>query len=1378
MKKLLLGIAMSALLTTAGRAQYNPCVASSTTNCSPVPRITLAPVSPNPVVVSPGGTVSASTTATTTAGHVVVTSVAESCAVMTNTIATNYPTIVSNWTAVYWNQQWITNAGLSASFTAANPGSGTIEFYTKYTAPSPCAGTYTTNLSVSVLATNCAPWITSGPTNQTMAAGATTTFNVVAHGTPPLAYQWILNGTIISGATESCCTIANVQPTDAGSYAVTVANAFGNVTSSSAVLTVALCDTVPFGLVSWWRAENNTLDSTGGNDGTLVGNVTYGPGRVGQAFSLDGAGSYVSIPSASSVNFSNNMPMTVETWVYRTGSASVMHIVGKRSGCSYGGMQYQIAFDPSNGLGFFTDGILVSTHHQLPMFTWQHLAVTFGVATAIFYIDGQAVASDSGTLGAANTAPLKIGAAGGCATFSGLIDEVSIYNRSLSASEIQAIYEAGVAGKCWSDPHITVQPASQNAAVGGAVTFTVVAVGSAPLKYQWFCNGGAIAGATSASFTLNNVSLLQAGTYAVVVSNIGGSATSAAATLTVSQVAAPVFSPVGGSYPSAQNVVVTCSTPDTVIHYTTNGQEPTQNNPPVASGASVAVGNSLTLKAKAWKAGWPAGWSASATETESYLIEDTPSDQPPTVSVSPPTGTSLLASDDLPILVEASDPDGAITRVQLFRDGVQVAETTESPLQYTMSQVYAGTYTFIAKAMDDAGFVTVSPPTVITVSASGPVVSLAGQRPYFTSSPGILEARVLGVNPSALARLTLNGTVQTDRTGSFTLSPPLAQGANTFTLVATDVQFQTGQATTTVYLDSVAPTISISAPANNSTLSTTRINVSGSYIEASLKRITVNGVPAFITGTSWEALNVLLAVGANTITVTAEDLAGNTGTASITVNVTANPVDPVQLQASLVGGLAPLQVTFTAQATVPGTLQQVLYDFTGANTTFQTANDLQPVTHTYANAGQYFPVVTLVTTAGRFSSPGGWNSGDPIRLRINVQAPPQQVGDPIAVTDPVDLKATADGKLYVLSRSTATILEYNTAATPPTQIRSLTGIGTTPTGLDVDSEGNVYVAISGDNQVAKFNPTTTSFLLDPSFGTAGAIGKADKSSGTGDGEFNTPYDVAVSPSGGEIVISDSGNNRIERFSSGGTFVDSFGQSGTGSADFSAPKGLTYDTSGYLYIVDSSNSRISLALPPMVVGTSGGSGTALGQFQGPVNLAVSQRGICVADGGNNRVQQFEPVPGGDDKPQTPFSPRGSLSSGLSLSQPNSAAVVPDLLEEKLYIADTGNNRVILVKLPSGDPLTVWNTMVARITAGDISGAVTNFCSLSTDGYRQAFLTIGATDLLSDLPHIGTLTPVFVRNEEAQYYFEGTIDGHLLLFPVKFVRENGAWKIMEF
>ena len=77
------------------------------------------------------------------------------------------------------------------------------------------------------------------------------------------------------------------------------------------------------------------------------------------------------------------------------------------------------------------------------MNVWQHLAVTYDGTTASVYINGQPAASGDGTLGAVIPAPLKIGNAGSCQSFAGLIDEIAIYNRALSAAEIQSEYEAG-----------------------------------------------------------------------------------------------------------------------------------------------------------------------------------------------------------------------------------------------------------------------------------------------------------------------------------------------------------------------------------------------------------------------------------------------------------------------------------------------------------------------------------------------------------------------------------------------------------------------------------------------------------------------------------------------------------------------------------------------------------------------------------------------------------------------------------------------------------------------------------------------------------------------------------------------------------------------
>jgi uncharacterized repeat protein (TIGR03803 family) len=103
--------------------------------------------------------------------------------------------------------------------------------------------------------TNC-PIISSQPQSLVVAPGNPATFTVVASGTPPLSYQWQLNGTNltgtnISGSSSSTLILNPVTATDAGSYWVIVSNACGSVTSSVGVLTVRVVGpnfwAIPFG---------------------------------------------------------------------------------------------------------------------------------------------------------------------------------------------------------------------------------------------------------------------------------------------------------------------------------------------------------------------------------------------------------------------------------------------------------------------------------------------------------------------------------------------------------------------------------------------------------------------------------------------------------------------------------------------------------------------------------------------------------------------------------------------------------------------------------------------------------------------------------------------------------------------------------------------------------------------------------------------------------------------------------------------------------------------------------------------------------------------------------------------------------------------------
>ncbi len=389
------------------------------------------------------------------------------------------------------------------------------------------------------------PVITAQPTNQTVVAGSTPTFTVVAAGTPPINFQWSFNGTNIVGATNNVLTLASVQSAQAGSYAVLVTNPYGSTNSSAAVLTVnpgPSCDPMPPGLVSWWQAENNATDFIGGNNGIAHGSTVYGPGEVGLAFSFDGSSGYVEVPSNPNLKFTN--AFTAEAWVNINTTSGTKTIVTK-------GLDAESPMDwllTVNG-GRLNADIYASGGWQggdfattLAVGVWNHVAMVYDGTSLRGYVNGvlDGVMNISGPVRATDYA-LRIGAyapVSGTADknfFSGSIDEVAVYSRALTQAEIQAIYTAGHSGKCFAPtpPVITAQPTNQTVVAGNNVTMTVVASGTPPLSYQWVCNGTNIYNATNATLLLTNVQLTQAGSYVAQVSNIVGSTNSVTAVLTV-----------------------------------------------------------------------------------------------------------------------------------------------------------------------------------------------------------------------------------------------------------------------------------------------------------------------------------------------------------------------------------------------------------------------------------------------------------------------------------------------------------------------------------------------------------------------------------------------------------------------------------------------------------------------------------------------------------------------------------------------------------------------------------------------------------------------------------------------------------------------------
>ena len=217
----------------------------------------------------------------------------------------------------------------------------------------------------------------------------------------------------------------------------------------------------PGGMVGWWPGDENANDIQGGNHGTLSGDATFAGGMVGQAFSFDGTGDFVEVPHNASLKLPQ---FSVDAWVLidpalTAGQYNV--IVGKEDGSTANG-GVGLIYDDRNSAGKLIMSVIsgpsVFSNAILPNAitnaSFYHLAGTFDGSQARLYLNGSLVVTGPAIPGIAfNTFPLRIGAmnlkerTGIDDRFEGLIDEVELFDRALSAAEIRAIYDAGSAGK-------------------------------------------------------------------------------------------------------------------------------------------------------------------------------------------------------------------------------------------------------------------------------------------------------------------------------------------------------------------------------------------------------------------------------------------------------------------------------------------------------------------------------------------------------------------------------------------------------------------------------------------------------------------------------------------------------------------------------------------------------------------------------------------------------------------------------------------------------------------------------------------------------------------------------------------------------------------
>jgi hypothetical protein len=326
-------------------------------------------------------------------------------------------------------------------------------------------GMIESDLAEVIVSPTIPPVITQEPASATRYLGAPLTLTVAATGGSSLEYQWQKMEVNINGETNSSLTFSNVQPANAGDYRVIVSNASGSITSTVATVKVILpapgsyeeliVSDMP---LAYWRFNetngNTAFDYYGGNDATYVnpGGVPGTPptgteaplpplfpgfeaGNLAGQF--DGSMVYVNGPTGLMNNLTH---FTMAGWIRRgADQADRTGLFGQNDIVEFG-------YINNNTLQLWTDDGLDVSPNPFPNGEWDFVAVVGdgSPGPASTYTNGVLAGSRVSTLPATNSFAFNIGGGGifdGTGNyFNGQIDELAVFNKALTPTEICSLY--------------------------------------------------------------------------------------------------------------------------------------------------------------------------------------------------------------------------------------------------------------------------------------------------------------------------------------------------------------------------------------------------------------------------------------------------------------------------------------------------------------------------------------------------------------------------------------------------------------------------------------------------------------------------------------------------------------------------------------------------------------------------------------------------------------------------------------------------------------------------------------------------------------------------------------------------------------------------
>ena len=300
------------------------------------------------------------------------------------------------------------------------------------------------------------PALTGGIVNRSLAWQITTESRawITATGLPP--------GLVVDGATG----LISGTPSQAGAFSATI-TASNSMAVALQNLRFVIADpgaapaqawypsTLPSGLIAWWQAESNMLDSALHHDGTGSPAPNYAAGRYGQAFQFNGIGQSVAIPDIYP-DLDRWNQFTLEAWVNFDQTADYLggRCIFAKVGGPSGNVGYQLAFDGNgtrinlgfNAAGQAWPGAMTTKTLAAPLVTntWYHIAATYDHNAVKLYLNGiPLITNVVGPLtlqDSASTLRISKDDNGNC-PFAGRIDDPRVYNRALTGGEIAYLYQ-------------------------------------------------------------------------------------------------------------------------------------------------------------------------------------------------------------------------------------------------------------------------------------------------------------------------------------------------------------------------------------------------------------------------------------------------------------------------------------------------------------------------------------------------------------------------------------------------------------------------------------------------------------------------------------------------------------------------------------------------------------------------------------------------------------------------------------------------------------------------------------------------------------------------------------------------------------------------